>query len=289
MADSIHLLPYNPPYDWAWMSGFLQARALAGIESFEKGVYRRTLAINAQGVTTTGWLSWHRLENQAAIELAVSASLAPHLDSVIERVRQLLDLDANPQHIAATLGLLGDDAAGMRMPGCIDSFELLVRAILGQLVSVKMAATFCARLAELCGETVTTPFSGLTRLFPSPGRIAGLEVAQLRAIGIQAKRAACLIGVAQAVESGALSVDDIDDTRRGIGQLVAMPGIGAWTAHYVAMRAWGERDIFLPSDYLIKQRFPNMTPGAINRYAEIWKPWRSYATLLIWNNPNWKP
>jgi hypothetical protein len=176
MADSIHLLAYNPPSDWAWMSSFLQARALAGIESFEKDVYRRTLAINAQGVTTTGWLSWRRL-----------------------------------------------------------------------------------------------------------------EVAQLRSIGIQVKRAACLIGVAQAVESGALSVDNIEDTRRGIGQLVAMPGIGVWTAHYVAMRAWGERDIFLPSDYLIKQRFPNMTPGAINRYAEIWKPWRSYAALLIWNNPNWKP
>lgn len=289
MADAKYLLPYTPPYDRAWMCGFLQARTLAGIESFEQGIYRRTLAVTAQGVTTHGWLSWHFLDSEPAVELEVSASLAPYGDSVVKRVRHLLDLEANPQAIAATLGLLDGDAAAMRLPGCIDSFELLVRAILGQLVSVKMAATFCARLAELCGEALTTPFSGLTRLFPSPARIAGLEVAQLRAIGIQAKRAACLIGVAQAVESGALPLDDIEDTRRGIAQLVAMPGIGAWTANYVAMRAWGERDIFLPSDYLIKQRFPNMTPSTINRYAEIWKPLRSYATLLIWNNPNWKP
>lgn len=289
MQNVKHLLPYTPPYDWAWMSAFLGARALAGIESFEQGTYRRTLAVTEQGVTTHGWLSWRALEEQSVVELEVSASLQPQLESVIQRVRHLLDLDANPQNIAETLGLLGDDVAGMRMPGCIDSFELTVRAILGQLVSVKMAATFCARLAEQFGEPVVTPFAGLTRLFPSAERIACLNVDSLRAIGIQAKRAACLIGVAQAVHSGELPLYNIDDTRVGIKRLVAMPGIGDWTANYVAMRAWGERDIFLHSDYLIKQRFPNMTPATINRYAEIWKPWRSYATLLIWNNPNWKP
>ncbi len=304
MQTKKYLLPYIPPYDWSWMSGFLSARALAGIESFSGGIYRRTLAITEQGVTISGWLSWRALENEPAVELEVSPSLEPHIDSVKQRVRHLLDLDANPQHIAETLGLLGEEAAGMRMPGCIDSFELTVRAILGQLVSVKMAATFCARLAELCGEPVITPFGDLTRLFPSPERIARLNVEQLRSIGIQAKRAACLIGLAQAVqrnelplysiennviENNVIENSSIKDMQQRIKQLVAMPGIGAWTANYVAMRAWGARDIFLHSDYLIKQRFPNMTPATINRYAEIWKPLRSYATLLIWNNPNWKP
>ncbi|EIC83029.1 DNA-3-methyladenine glycosylase 2 [Serratia sp. M24T3] len=289
MQKTKYLLPYTPPYDWAWMSRFLSARALAGIESFEQGVYRRTIEITEQGVTASGWLSWRPLEHEGTVELEVSDSLEPHIQSVVRRVRHLLDLDANPQLIAETLGLFGDDVAGMRMPGCIDNFELTVRAILGQLVSVKMAATFCARLAELCGEPVVTPFTGLTRLFPTAQRVASLSVEQLRAIGVQAKRAACLIGVAQAVQNGELPLYGVEDSSEGIKRLVAMPGIGAWTANYVAMRAWGERDIFLHSDYLIKQRFPNMTPATISRYAEIWKPWRSYATLLIWNNPNWKP
>lgn len=291
MHTANYLLPYTPPYDWRWMTAFLGARLLAGVEHVagQGDVYRRTLAVTDAGVTTVGWIGWRPLPHEHVVELEVSPSLLAHIETVKARVRHLLDLDANPQEMALTLGPLATEESGLRLPGCIDSFELTVRAILGQLVSVKMAATFCARLAALCGERIATPFAGLTHLFPTPQRVAALSVEELRAIGIQVKRAACLIGVAQAVENGMLALDGVTDTQQGIKQLVAMPGIGAWTANYVAMRAWGERDIFLHSDYLIKQRFPNMTPGAINHYAKMWKPWRSYATLLIWNNPNWKP
>ena len=299
MQTTKHLLPYMPPYDWSWMAAFLGARALAGIEHFESAadadgdstqiVYRRTLTVGQGKSAVSGWICWRPLKDKHAVELEISASLAPHREEVKKRVNNLLDLDANPQEIAQTLGPLADDDAGLRLPGCIDSFELTVRAILGQLVSIKMAATFCARLASLCGEPIVTPFASLTRLFPTPQRIAALSVEDLRAIGVQSKRAACLIGIAKAVQNGELPLYSIRDVEQGIRQLVAMPGIGAWTANYVAMRAWGERDIFLHSDYLIKQRFPNMTPATINRYAQIWTPWRSYATLLIWNNPNWKP
>ena len=295
-----YFLPYTAPYDWTWMTSFLGARALAGIEHFEHHengavTYRRTLSLSVENENeneneiVTGWLTWQPLPEQNVVALALSPSLDIHRDAVIKRVRNLLDLDADPQQIAETLGPLVGESAGLRLPGAIDSFELTVRAILGQLVSVKMAATFCARLAERWGEPIYTPFAELTRLFPTPARIATLNVDELRAIGVQAKRAACLINVARAVRDGELPLYSIQDTGEGIKQLIAMPGIGAWTANYIAMRAWGERDIFLHSDYLIKQRFPNMTPATINRYAKIWKPWRSYATLLIWNNANWKP
>ncbi|MCC3733762.1 DNA-3-methyladenine glycosylase 2 [Rouxiella badensis] len=294
MANAKYLLPYNPPYDWGWMTAFLGARALAGIEQFEdqgpEGFsYKRTLAIKEEDLSVSGWLSWRPRESLHAVELEVSPSLVPHIETVKRRVRNLLDLDADPQAIAQALGPLAEEAAGLRLPGCIDSFELAVHAILGQLVSVKMAATFCTRLARLCGETVDTPYEALTHLFPTPARVAALEVDALRALGVQAKRAACLINLAKSIENGELPLYGITDARQGMKQLLAMPGIGGWTASYIAMRAWGERDLFLHSDYLIKQRFPNMTPGTINRYAEIWKPWRSYATLLIWNSPNWKP
>jgi len=289
-----HLLPYTAPYDWSWMTAFLAARALTGIEHFEQDEngetrYRRTLSLTVEGETISGWLGWRPLPQQQAVELTLSPSLETHSEAVITRVRNLLDLNADPQEIARTLGPLAAESCGLRLPGAVDSFELTVRAILGQLVSVKMAATFCARLAAKWGEPIDTPFAELTRLFPTPARIAALQVDELRALGVQAKRAACLINVARAVRDGELPLYCIQDTGEGIKQLVAMPGIGAWTANYIAMRAWGERDIFLHSDYLIKQRFPNMTPATINRYAQIWKPWRSYATLLIWNNANWKP
>ncbi len=106
---------------------------------------------------------------------------------------------------------------------------------------------------------------------------------------MQAKRAACLIGLAQAVEEGRLPLDEMTDARDGIKMLLAMPGIGSWTASYVAMRAWSAPDVFLGGDYLIKQRFPGMTPGKIARYAEIWQPWRTYATLHLWFNNDWQP
>lgn len=283
------LLTYQPPYDWQWMTAFLGARALQGVEQQDGEFYQRTLAVKHNGERLTGWIRLRPLAGQHSVELQVSPSLEPVADNVAQQVRRLLDLDAEPQQIAAGLGSLAENAIGLRLPGCVNRFELVVRAILGQLVSVKMAATLATRLTQRWGEPVSTPFAALTHLFPSPATVGQLTVDDLRGIGVQAKRAACLIGLAQAVEEGRLPLDEMTDARDGIKMLLAMPGIGSWTASYVAMRAWSAPDVFLGGDYLIKQRFPGMTPGKIARYAEIWQPWRTYATLHLWFNNDWQP
>ena len=283
------LLTYQPPYDWQWMTAFLGARALLGVEQQDGEFYQRTLAVMYKGERLTGWFRIRPLPALNSVELEVSPSLEPVADNVAKQVRRLLDLDAEPEQIAAGLGALAENAIGLRLPGCVNRFELVVRAILGQLVSVKMAATLATRLTQKWGEPVRTPFAVLTHLFPSPATLGQLTVDDLRGIGVQAKRAACLIGLAQAVEEGRLPLDEMTDAQEGIKMLLAMPGIGSWTASYVAMRAWSAPDIFLGGDYLIKQRFPGMTPGKIARYAEIWQPWRTYATLHLWFNHDWQP
>ncbi|WP_238485712.1 DNA-3-methyladenine glycosylase 2 [Rahnella ecdela] len=283
------LLTYQPPYDWQWMTAFLGARALQGVEQQDGDYYQRTLAIMYRGVRLTGWLRLRPLADVNSVELEVSPSLVPVAEIVASQVRRLLDLDAQPLLIAKGLGALAENAVGLRLPGCINRFELAVRAILGQLVSVKMAATLATRLTEKWGEPLNTPFTALTHLFPSPAAVGKLTVDDLRGIGVQAKRAACLINIAQAVEEGRLPLDEITDVQEGVRQLLAMPGIGSWTASYVAMRAWSAPDVFLGGDYLIKQRFPGMTPGKIARYAQVWKPWRTYATLHLWFNNDWQP
>lgn len=283
------LLTYQPPYDWQWMTAFLGARALQGVEQQDGDYYQRTLAIMHRGVRLTGWLRLRPLADVNSVELEVSPSLVPVAEIVASQVRRLLDLDAQPLLIAEALGALAENAVGLRLPGCINRFELTVRAILGQLVSVKMAATLATRLTEKWGEPVNTPFTALTHLFPSPAAVGKLTVDDLRGIGVQAKRAACLINIAQAVQEGRLPLDEITDVQEGVRQLLAMPGIGSWTASYVAMRAWSAPDVFLGGDYLIKQRFPGMTPGKIARYAQVWKPWRTYATLHLWFNNDWQP
>ncbi|MGC6387687.1 DNA-3-methyladenine glycosylase 2 [Ewingella sp. S1.OA.A_B6] len=282
-------LSYAPPYDWQWMMAFLGARTLAGIEQKEGEFYQRTLVVVSGDETFSGWLRLRPIAERNCVELQLSPSLQTVTSQVEQQVRRLLDLDADPLLIAAGLGKLAENAVGLRLPGCINRFELIVRAILGQLVSVKMAATLATRLTQKWGQPITTPFDGLTHLFPTAACIAELCVDDLRGIGIQAKRAACLIGVAQAVEQATLPLDAITDLQQGVKTLLAMPGIGNWTASYVAMRAWSAPDVFLSGDYLIKQRFPGMTQANIARYAEVWQPWRTYATLHLWFNDSFQP
>lgn len=282
-------LPYTPPYDWDWMTSFLGARALTGVEQMLDGFYQRTLLVQSETGTIAGWLRLRPLPERNCVELFISPSLEPVAERVERQVSLLLDLEADPHLIAAGLGKLAQNNVGLRLPGCINRFELTVRAILCQLVSVKMAATLATRLTQNWGQPVETPFAGLTHLFPTPERIAQLSVDDLRGIGVQAKRAACLIGVARAVAEGSLSLDNMPDVQQGVKQLLAMPGIGGWTASYIAMRAWSAPDVFLVSDYLIKQRFPDTTPGKIARYAQRWQPWRTYATLHLWANNDFLP
>ncbi|HHS9630842.1 TPA: DNA-3-methyladenine glycosylase 2, partial [Raoultella ornithinolytica] len=172
-------------------------------------------------------------------------------------------------------------------PGSLDAFEQGVRAVLGQLVSVAMAAKLTAKVAAAYGETLAE--APEYRLFPEPQSLARADPLALKAQGMSLRRAEALIHLAQAVIDGQLPLAAPDDIEAGMKQLQTLPGIGRWTASYFALRGWQAKDIFLPDDYLIKQRFSGMTPARIARYASRWQPWRSYALLHIWYSEGWAP
>lgn len=211
-------------------------------------------------------------------------SVAP---ACLAKVSRLFDLDCQPAQVAAVLGPLGEDRPGLRLPGSVDTFEQGVRAILGQLVSVAMAARLTAKVARRYGEAL--PDAPDYVCFPGPETLALADPLALKALGMPLRRAEALIHLAQATLAGKLALAAPPDIEQSVKNLQTFPGIGRWTANYFALRGWQAKDIFLPDDYLIKQRFAGMTPAQIRRYAERWKPWRSYALLHIWYTHGWQP
>lgn len=279
----MYQLEYNPPYDWKWMFGFLAGRAVSGVEIVTDEYYCRSFALGKY----QGLLTLEPDENSCQLKVTLSAGLQPVADMVLQKVKQLLDLDCKPHTIIESLGDLATTLPGLRLPGCMDTFEQSVRAILGQLVSVAMAAKLTSKLARAFGEPLVD-FPDW-RVFPTPERLASLSPEQLKPLGMPLKRGAAIIYLAQQVVKGGFPLQSPMDIEQGVKTLITFPGIGRWTANYIALRGWQANDVFLPDDYLIKQRFPGMTPTQIRRYAERWKPWRSYALLHIWYSEGWVP
>ncbi|EPN9191184.1 DNA-3-methyladenine glycosylase 2 [Enterobacter roggenkampii] len=279
----MYTLTWLPPYDWQWMFGFLGARAVTGIETVTNDYYERSFACEGhQGILrVTPDLATHTLT------VTLSPGLIPVAQACLERIERLFDLRCNPQQIAETLGELGAARPGLRLPGAMDAYEQGVRAILGQLVSVAMAAKLASRVVALCGEPVADCPGYLC--FPTPQALAAADPLALKALGMPLKRAESLIHLAQSVIDGTFPLSPPANTEEGMKALQQRPGIGRWTANYLALRGWQAKDVFLPDDYLIKQRFAGMTPAQIRRYAERWKPWRSYALLHIWYTDGWAP
>ncbi|EPI4833633.1 DNA-3-methyladenine glycosylase 2 [Klebsiella quasipneumoniae] len=277
------LLPWTPPYDWAWMVGFLQARAVAGVERFHDGGYSRSFRVAGHG----GLIHLAPDEEAQGLRVTLSPGLQPVAEICYARIGQLFDLACDPQQVARTLGDLAQARPGLRLPGALDAFEQAVRAVLGQLVSVAMAARLTAKVAAGWGEPLADAPGYV--LFPTPEVLSRADPQRLKALGMPLRRAEALIHLARAALSGELPLTAPADIDAGLRQLQTLPGIGRWTANYFALRGWQAKDIFLPDDYLIKQRFPGMTPAAIARYARRWQPMRSYALLHIWYTDDWAP
>ncbi|HDH1318927.1 DNA-3-methyladenine glycosylase 2 [Klebsiella quasipneumoniae] len=277
------LLPWTPPYDWAWMVGFLQARAVAGVERFHDGGYSRSFRVAGHG----GLIHLAPDEEAQGLRVTLSPGLQPVAEICYARIGQLFDLACDPQQVARALGDLAQARPGLRLPGALDAFEQAVRAVLGQLVSVAMAARLTAKVAAGWGEPLTEAPGYV--LFPTPEALSRADPQALKALGMPLRRAEALIHLARAALSGELPLTAPADIDAGLRQLQSLPGIGRWTANYFALRGWQAKDIFLPDDYLIKQRFPGMTPAAIARYARRWQPMRSYALLHIWYTDDWIP
>ena len=277
------LLPWTPPYDWAWMVGFLQARAVAGVERFHDGGYSRSFGVEGH----RGLIHLAPDEEAQGLRVTLSPGLRPVAEICYARIGQLFDLACDPRQVAGALGSLAEARPGLRLPGALDAFEQAVRAVLGQLVSVAMAARLTAKVAAGWGEPLAEAPGSV--LFPTPEALSRADPQALKALGMPLRRAEALIHLARAALSGELPLTAPADIDAGLRQLQTLPGIGRWTANYFALRGWQAKDIFLPDDYLIKQRFPGMTPAAIARYARRWQPMRSYALLHIWYTDDWAP
>lgn len=276
-------LSWQAPYDWDWMFGFLSARTVEGVERFEDGTYLRSIALGEhRGVLR----ATPNLQTQT-LNVTLSEGLQPVQAECLAKIEQLFDLRCDPLQVSTALGALAAARPGLRLPGCIDPFEQGVRAILGQLVSVAMAAKLTSRVAKLYG----TPLEDAPEFvcFPTPEQLVVADPLALKALGMPVKRAESLIHLAQAALSGEMPLTAPENIDAGMKHLQTFPGIGRWTANYFALRGWQAKDVFLPDDYLIKQRFPGMTPAQIRRYAERWQPWRSYALLHIWYSDDFQP
>jgi AraC family transcriptional regulator of adaptative response / DNA-3-methyladenine glycosylase II len=274
-------LPYRPPYDWSSLIGFLAGRASRGVEAILGGRYVRTLAIEG----AAGWLSVGRSNGRAtSLELLVSTSLTPVVDDVAARTTRAFDLAADPSTIAGALGQLAAARPGLRVPGAYDGFEVAIRAILGQQVSVKGASTLAGRFAEAFGQPIATPFPELTRLSPSSSRIANSDVGDIARIGMPGTRAASILALARAVRDGAISLDHDAEPAATTSALTGLPGIGDWTAQYVAMRALRWADAFPSSDLGVRKALGGIDAGEAVARAEAWRPWRSYAVMHLWSS-----
>jgi AraC family transcriptional regulator of adaptative response / DNA-3-methyladenine glycosylase II len=223
-----------------------------------------------------------------ALTVEVAHSLAPVLPALLGRLRNLFDLNARPDLIAAHLmkdRALRRDVGknpGLRVPGAFDGFELAVRAILGQQVTVKAATTLACRFAAAIGEKIATPFPQLNRVSPVPGVIAKASVDSIARLGIVRARARSVIAMTQAFESGELQLEAGANPQAAIKQLVTLPGIGPWTAHYIAMRALRWPDAFPPGDIAVLNNLGGITAQQAEAMSQAWRPWRSYAALHIW-------
>jgi len=277
-------LAFRAPYDWAALLGFLGPRATPGVEQVEGLSYRRTVALGeARGVIEVGPSPGGR-DN---LVLRAPPSLSPVLLQVAARARELFDLDADPAAIAAHLGAdrllrpLVRARPGLRVPGAWDRFELAVRAVLGQQVSVRGATTQAGRLARELGEAIDTGQAGLDRLFPGPGRLVDAELA-----GMPRRRAETIRALARAVLEGQLDLDTAEDLEGFTARITQIPGIGPWTAQYIALRAQRAPDAFPASDLGLRRtleaRGEPATPAALTARAQAWRPWRGYAALHLW-------
>nr|WP_309684992.1 DNA-3-methyladenine glycosylase 2 [Armatimonas sp.] len=273
-------LTYRPPFDWSGLLGFLKSRTLAGVEDIDGDTYRRTVRWQEH----TGWLSACAKDNERVLRISLSLSLAQALPPILARIKSLFDLGASPHRINDVLGALAADCPGLRVPGAFHGFETAVRAILGQQVSVKAATTLASRFAAALGEPVATPFANLTHLSPTPERVARTPKQELIALGILETRALAILALAQAAVEGKISLEPGEDRAATLKALVALPGIGEWTAQYIAMRALAWPDAFPHTDLGVKKALGETQPTKILEIADAWRPWRAYATMHLWRS-----
>lgn len=279
------LLDYRPPFEWDALLAFFEDRATPGVEHVDGDRYLRTLRVGRH----RGWIAVSKVKDRAALRAEVSLSLSAGLVPLVAALRRMFDLDAHPAVVAehlskdAALAPLVAARPGLRVPGSVSGFEVATRAILGQQVSVAAARTLHGRVAAAFGEPVVTPHTALTTLSPEPEAVARATEEQLRKLGILASRARTLKALATSVVEKKISLDSFGQESKFVEELTALPGIGPWTAHYVALRALGWPDAFPEADLGLLRALGNPSPKVVRATAEKWRPFRAYAALHLWS------
>jgi AraC family transcriptional regulator of adaptative response / DNA-3-methyladenine glycosylase II len=287
-ADELVLrLPYRAPYDFPHLLEFYARRTIPGVEIVDADGYRRSFMIDG----VPGWFAVAPMKSDSALALRVHHPKSGALGTIAARVKRMFDVDADPRALSvafrrsALMKPLIRRWPGQRLPGAWDGFELAVRAVLGQQVSVAAARTLAARVAATYG----TPFIegaavGLTALFPTPHVLVD---APLETQGITRARAATIRGLAQAVLDGRAQFRAEQPLAAFESDLVALPGIGPWTAHYIAMRALAQPDAFPAADLILRRsagQGRTLSTRELETLSEQWRPWRAYAVMLLWRS-----
>jgi AraC family transcriptional regulator of adaptative response / DNA-3-methyladenine glycosylase II len=277
-------LGFRPPYAWEAFLSFLGRRAIPGVELVEKGRYLRTARIQHSGRELFGWIEIAKTANRNALQVRFSSSLLRATAPVLARVKDLADLSCDPLTVGEVLGALAARTPGLRVPGAFDGFELAIRAILGQQVSVSAARTLAGRLARAFGERVEAPTSKLEFGFPTASDIAKQKLRSITAIGLTSSRAQSILALSSAVADEKISLTPASDPETTLQKLQSLPGIGQWTAQYITMRALRWPDAFLHTDLGVRKALPKKSPKEILVMAEAWRPWRSYALMHLWQS-----
>jgi len=282
-------LPYKAPFDWRRLLRFFSGRATPGVETVEDGAYRRAI----EWAGDSGTLSVREHPRKRCLVASIEGPVSRHADALAAPIAKMFDLRADPKKIGAALAAdpwlapLIDAAPGLRVPGAWSGFELVVRAIVGQQISVKGATTIIGRLVQRAGERIDGhPHDNTAWRFPTPEALAAVDLAQ---IGMPGKRVAALQGFAHAVATGDVPLDSATaDASELRAALLALPGIGPWTVEYVAMRAWRDPDAWPAWDLVLMQsicaRDPSLVrPTQQRTRTDAWRPWRAYAAMHLWN------
>ncbi|MGH8272492.1 MAG: DNA-3-methyladenine glycosylase 2, partial [Gammaproteobacteria bacterium] len=272
------------PYAWEPQLAFLRTRCIEGVESATAKRYLRTVAIAREGEMHCGWIAVAHRARRHTLQVTLSGSLARVVPETLGRVKHLFDLACRPDEIAHHLGDLASNAPGLRVPGAFDGFEMAVRAVLGQQITVAAARTFAGRIARTFGAALATPFADLTHTFPGPERLATASGDELGSLGIIRSRQRAIIALAAACASGELVLAPGADVEHTLATLRALPGIGEWTTQYVAMRALAWPDAFPHTDYAVMKAIGEKSPRRVLDMAERWRPWRAYAAVHLWNS-----
>jgi len=279
-------MAYRPPLAWDGLIHFLNSRGAEGSSLIEHSKLYKTLRIGE----LSGWFMAQHDPARHQVTVELSGSLTPVFAQLSVKLRQYFDLDASPQQIDAHLSqhpLLKrcvQKNPGLRLPGTLDVFELAARAIIGQQISVKAASTVFKRMVLRFGDAIATPHPALNIVCPDAKRIAEASLQDIIELGLNARRATTLHTVAKAFNTGELAIEYGCDSSEACAQLQRLPGIGPWTAQYIALRALGDPNAFPSSDLGLMKALQLDKPAAVEQASLAWQPWRAYAAIHLWQH-----